>query len=1266
MNQNYYIHTINRFPLSSIFLCFVAALTVISCTEVVMPQDWPQYKKDNFRSGVVEGNIDLKTFGQRWIYDTGQEPVPAWYGPAREDAYARSGALPSMRDYDLSYYPIVVGNTLYYGSSADDAVHCHEASTGKERWCFNTTGPIHIAPTYFNGKVYVGSDDGFVYCINGYNGQLVWKFSPTESAKKRLLNNGRLISFHPIRTGVLIEDSIAYFGASLLPWKKSYVCAVDAATGKVGKQGTYIKEYDNHSMTLEGAMASSGKVLIQPQGRISPIFINKENGENVGSVSGTGGCFVLVTPEEKVVHGETSRYISMAETKLDKKQGKFMSYKGGKEIVVKGHTTYVLNENSLVAYNRTTEKLIWLRRNFQAYRIIIAGDILFAGTTDKVEGISLKNGQTIWKAPVQGTVYSLSFARNVLYTSTSEGLLYAFGQDKKGGTYYPENEAKAPQIEQKSKEAPKKMKSSIPRVQDTVDEASRLLLTSGPFVQPISSDSVRLSFNTKKAMVCRITWRSANKGITHHSSEPSKEHVFIFPVRKGFNYDYQISADDKHTGIYNFDNFFNFKDKKVPKIPKSNRMCNNRVKEYLEKYNPGVGFCLVMGKYSSETAYTIADLSNMNVVDIIPSHHDYVRFVNLLQKNKSYGRKLSALEVETLNRVPIQSDIADLVWVNNGNKCNPDEIIRLIAPHHHAVINRLEDAQEWLKQSTLDWQVTVVEEEKHQLILRKNPPENIGVWTHQHGDLRNASYGGESLYGSVASTDYETQWMGRPGPRFITDRSGRKPAPLAVSGRMFNQGKERIAAINIYNGSILWMKDIPGLMRMNIPRDCSNWAADNDYLYVVLDNYLMKIDQRTGDITRRINMHLQDDSTSHWGYIGVMDQQIIGTTTTDKAHFREIYGGGHEGWYDAQQGPDSYKVISNRLFTEDKEGKKINWEYIPKGGIINPTIVVANDTILFVESRSVNKESKLSGRGGDDIYKDTRLVALNVFTGKKIYEQRFKTIPGKAAYYMAVNSGVCVVVSSFDGVYDIQAFEVKTGKRIWNQKHKWFHGDHGGHMSKPAIAGNRLVVKPYIYNVHTGKQLEVNVPKSGHGCASYALSDQSMFYRGYSCTIYNFDTGNFSKWDRLRPDCWLSTIPAQGMVLSPEAAGGCSCGLWYETSMVFAPISRAPITIKGHTATTKLDYKKETWGTYASTCPFTEFTDTLQVELILKPGIDVPMYYTTDGREPTKESTRYKGLFTIDKSATVKVAVYINKGGKERRFSRSQSFEQIEEVQNDQ
>ena len=1211
-------------------------------------EDWPQYKKDNYRSGQTEAQIDLEKFGKVWSYDTGNEPVPAWYGPAKEDAYARSGPLPSMRDYDLSYYPVVVGGWLFYGSSADDAVHCHNAMTGEEIWHFTTDGPIRIAPTYYEGKIYVGSDDGYVYCLNAQTGKMKWKYTATPNAPQRVLNNGRFISFYPVRTGVMIEDGIAYFGASLLPWKKSYVCAVDAESGKIGKKGTYVKEYDTNSMTLEGAMASTGKLLIQPQGRIAPVFIKKETGETAGHLSGTGGCFVLVTPEQNVVHNKSSRYISIEETKIKEEQAEFMSYNDGKEIIVKGDSSYVLNDNSLASYNRTTQRMNWLRQHFRAQRIIIAGDVLFAGADDKVLGISLKNGQTIWESNVRGTVYALSFARGCLYASTAEGYLYAFAEGGNDAKYFSDNVNKSPVIDENAQNVNKE------KINDL-----KPLICAGPYVQPISADTVVLTFETYDPMVVSVDWHTNVQPKHYESEKELRQHIFRIPVRKGKNYDYRLRNKDGKFADYNYDNFFNFNTREVKHFPKAKRRAVKAVDKYLKSHQAGIGLCLVYGEDADQTALAVASRTPMNVVciqDVAKNHHEYVEE---LQEEHAYSRKLSGLKVASLKSIPVNSEIADLVWVNEGNEHHPDEVIRLIAPDKYAVINDLDNAKEWLNQSTLDWQVEVVSTDNDQLILQKNPIENIGVWSHQHGDMRNASYGGESLFGNIQTTDFETQWMGRPGARFITDRSGRKPAPLAIEGRLFMQGKERIAAMSVYNGSLLWMKDIPGMLRMNMAHDCSNWAADSNYLYVATRQHLLQLDQKTGKICHTYTMQLPNDADYNWGYIGVDNDQLIGTTAMKSAEFTNYYGGGDEGWYDAQEGPNSYKVVSNRLFAINKSNNLLNWEYLPNGVVIHATICAYEDKLLFVESRSANAETLRTGRGGNDLYADTRLVALNLKTGEKIYEQPFHTQEGRTSYYMAANSGKCVVLASMSYKFDIAAFDIATGNKIWQKDQEWFHGDHGAHMSKPAIVGDRLVVKPVVYNLHTGEVTARNMPKAGHGCAHYALSDHAIFYRGGSCTMYDFDANLFSKWERLRPDCWLSTIPAQGMILSPEAGGGCSCGLWYETSMVFAPISRTPVAILPYTDDSKKDYKDESWGRYSSHCNTNEFTDSLQVELRLKPGMDCPIYYTVDGSEPDQNSKVYSSPILLHESAEVKVAVYIEKGKKLRRFTRSKHFEKI-------
>ena len=78
----------------------------------------------------------------------------------------------------------------------------------------------------------MGCDDGHAYCFDAADGRLVWKFraAPTEL---RLLSNGRMSSLWPVRTSVLVDEGIAYFGAGIFPHESVFLCAVKAADGSL-------------------------------------------------------------------------------------------------------------------------------------------------------------------------------------------------------------------------------------------------------------------------------------------------------------------------------------------------------------------------------------------------------------------------------------------------------------------------------------------------------------------------------------------------------------------------------------------------------------------------------------------------------------------------------------------------------------------------------------------------------------------------------------------------------------------------------------------------------------------------------------------------------------------------------------------------------------------------------------------------------------------------------------------------------------------------
>lgn len=1216
--------------LKYLFLYSVIGVLLIGCKEEVStPFDWPQFKKDNFRSGNSEVQLDVKNLGTDWVYNAPQLPSPAWYGPAKEDTYANSGPLPSMRDYDLAYYPIIVGEKLYYGSTSDHAIHCLDTNTGKELWTFTTGGPIRVAPTFYRGKLYFGSDDGYAYCIKAKNGSLVWQFSPSEKTKQRVMNNNSLISFWPVRTGVLIEDETAYFGASLLPWKDSYFCAVDIKSGKVSKPNNYVKKYED--LTLEGSMASTGTKIIQPQGRVSPMFFNKATGESKGQLAGTGGCFVLITPDKNIIHPQTSREKSIMETigegvtpitDSNPKQANFMSFKGGKEMLVKGNVSYILTDNSISAYDRTSKKVIWSKRNYLAHRIILSGDVLYVGGTDAVYALNIEDGNPLWDAKVDGTVYALAVAKNGLYASTGEGRIYKF----------------SPNTDGKHIAAEKKIQ---PIVNDSVApkntrlESGNLKLAVGPFVNILGPHKIELHFQTKEPVISKVHWANDFTDKYVNEDKPTTEHrIVVDELRKDFTYQYQIEIEGEKSKAFEFDNFFNYSAPYEKKTSDENLHPDFRTINELNKNAKGLA--ILLGSDKEKLAMDVARHTPLKAIVFENSKSKVLSLREKWQSTGLYGGKLTIHYAENYDELPITNDVANIVVANKNTNSSVEEVIRLIKPNGHGLVGQnKKETSKWIAEAKNQWQVTVSNLDNVGYI-KKRPHEDAGKWTHQYGLPNNSAFGGESLWGSTTTEDFEIQWMGRPGPRFQTDRSGRKPSPLAVDGKMFVQGRERVIAVDAYNGNVFWSKEIPELSRMNIIRDCSNWSADEEYLYIAHKDNLLKIDHDNGKISRIIPVSPTTKSSEiDWGYISLIGNKIIGTSIPKSSTYTNYYGG--EGWYDAQSGPLTHQIVSHSMFGMDKTKPDNLWLYEPKNThILNSTITITNNQISFIESR--NSAFRLSDkkRAGPAIFKNLYLKALNPNTGELLWEKPIQTKPGIAAYFMAGSSDRIVIVSSYEGTYYIYNYDANSGKLMWENQLKWPANHHGAHFSKPAIVNNRLIVKPGVFKLDTGELMEQEVPKAGHGCASYALTEQSAFYRGYSVTQFNFDTNKFTQWERLRPDCWLSTIPAQGMVLSPEAGGGCSCGNWLETSMVFAPKSRAPITFL---------YEDK------------KFIDSMKVRLKTKNNYNGTIYYTLDGSEPTNASSQYSQPIIIDKSTTVKALIFQEKNNKQVPFTRTRMFE---------
>ncbi|MBR9760438.1 PQQ-binding-like beta-propeller repeat protein [bacterium] len=441
----------NPIPLLLI-LCAVASAT-----------PWPTYRHDNRRSGVSPEALTLP-LKEVWTHDGGA-PQQAWTGPAKWDAYSKNDGLQSMRNFDPCHFTTAINGLIYFGSSADNAVHCLDAKTGKEKWLHFTNSSVRFPPTIEDNKAWFGSDDGFVYCADALTGKTLWKkrAAPTD---RLIPSNGKLISPWPVRTGVTVENGRAWFAASLLPWKTSYLWCVDSNSA----EDAYLTEHSE--VTLQGAMLTGGAQLYIPQGRAAPIAFDQENGKRTKQIGQAGGVFCLLTEDNQLIAGppnqkEQNEQIRIADTSSGKRlttfnnttrvvvsKGKAILHSVDKlqclDLTRKGELEAAIaaTEGALKKLDPKVEEqkpeieklkksliqsqtdlkgcLLWQIDHPTPVELIIAGNQLIAGLNNEVVILEASSGKQLWKAPVKGRAYGLTPAEGRLIVSTDLGYIHTF------------------------------------------------------------------------------------------------------------------------------------------------------------------------------------------------------------------------------------------------------------------------------------------------------------------------------------------------------------------------------------------------------------------------------------------------------------------------------------------------------------------------------------------------------------------------------------------------------------------------------------------------------------------------------------------------------------------------------------------------------------------------------------------------------------------------------------------------------------------------
>jgi outer membrane protein assembly factor BamB len=1070
-------------PLRMRLFLSVALITI--STSGALADDWPTYRRDIARTGISTEHITTP-LSDEWVFTPLHGPSHAWGDPQPKEVEGNF-ELPRMR-FDDVFHTAVVGDGVYFASSSDNKVYCLDANSGQIRWEFCTDGPVRLAPTLAGGSVYVGSDDGKVYCLNASNGKPRWSFQAAPN-NKLVLGNGKMISRWPVRTGVIVDDGVAYFGAGVFPSQGVSLYAVRADTGKILWTNDGFGKGGLGSVSPQGYMTASKQRLWVASGRAVPATFSRKDGTFIKHtkfvwrrVGLFGGTYSMLAGD--MLFNGTERMLGIKED-----SGKLEMSEEALRLVVDKDVAYMLNGSEVIALDRDG----WTKRR---------GSQKLASVLQKIKGLKSRIAYEKWiKKP--GVPTKAQQAQMKKYITLRDKEQKVWDQSVKWRAKCPHSGAMA--------------------------LTKTLLFTGGQ--DSVSAFDINSGKTVWSAKVDgEAKGLAAANGRVLVSTDTGK--IYCYVTKKAGKGLKVIQAAD----------------------PNAFAPSETRTATIIKSSGATKGYALVLGG-DGRIAKELAKRSEMMIYVVNPDAKAADQARKKLSAAGLYGARVTVI-TSRLDALGFSDYFANIIVSVDGST-PASEVLRMLKPCGGLADIAIKDKAKraaWLSAirkelAELGEKATKTAPTDSGVTVARGALNGAGGWTHEYGEAGNSGCGDDQL----AKGQLDLLWYGEPGPGRMPSRHASAAAPLAFDGRMFVQGENVIMAYDSYNGVELWKREIPGALRLGLKTKTSNLAGGMGSLFVAIEDRCLRLDAATGRTLRTY----KTAPSAQWRYIA-----CVGKT---------LYGSGGD----------------KRIFAIDAETGKYKWTH-NTSKMMPVTITIGDGRVYYID-RTVTEAQKQEGlKGvtekarrdsrGKPIPPDVRLVVcLNAETGKVEWSKPLYVsdcIPqityGHGDLTLMYSKNVLLMtVQPWNGHFWREFFAGKFSRRslvaIEGDSGKTLWSGNKGYRSRPIIVGDQIIAEPWSHDLRTGEVKTRNHPiteaterwqfaRPGHHCGNIAASPNMLFFRSGDASYYDLqsDSGTVH-FGGQRPGCWINTIPANGLVLMPEASSGCVCPNPIQCTTVFAP-----------------------------------------------------------------------------------------------------------------
>jgi outer membrane protein assembly factor BamB len=1044
-------------------------------TSSLYADDWPMFRADPTRSGYTAEPLpdDLKL---RWIYRNRTVPAPAWPNSSRIT-------------FDFAYQPIIVGDMVIFGSSAEDKVVAIDAVSGKLRWTFFMEGPIRFAPAAWRDRIFVASDDGHLYAIKIGDGTVLWKHrgGPNE---RMCLGNERMISRWPARGGPVVTDDVVYYAAGIWPSDGVFLHALDVRSGQIlwsnDSTGRMYMPQPHGGANAHSGVAPQGYLLATrerlfiPTGRAVPAAFRRSNGkfeyyllQKNGSI---GGARALVA----------DRFVINAGCFLARDTGELAARTGRGVFSVLPDGILQLTGEKLLVYRWANLEKSDRKGNLVSYRGLEKYREIFLEEESAHTRLALK---VIKKLPALGSLYRAQ----VRFKEVDENIPKQTGLERTLAQARPNVEALGGEI------GPF-LATTYERRYEVIG-AGREVVCGGPdIVRVVDIDNgyLRWSHDLEGDAI----GLAAANGMLVVST--SKGIVYCFGASK-----YPVQSSNEGPSSATRTNDIDY-----AKI----------AEDILKKSSIKTGLCLDLGCGTGELALELIRRSKLYVVGIDSDPANVNRARHTLDDAGVYGSRVSVHHGDP-GKTPYPRNCANLIVSSQA-------LERKIGVRESVEVERLQRPYGG---------IICIGTPGHLLVRCRGSLEGAGSWTHQNCNPAN----------TICSTDnvirgpLEMAWY-RDGIIEIADRHAQGPAPLFNRGFLVVEGVHEICALDAYNGHTIWTYSIPNILSdwdgvhhdVGVGDIGSNFCLSDETVFVRTDEKCLKIDLATGRKIDEFTTPVDSSAKNHnWGYIAYSDGLLFGSVVNNEHTISPRY-------QDIRLRNESVM-----LFAMDIHTGSVKWQYRPKYSIRNNTIAIEGGRIYLID-RPIALADRITEPKADRKHRPLlttgehpsgSLIAINAQTGEVLWQNDddiFGTqvaVSGKYGvllmYYQAVKHSFFKLPSEIGG--RMAAFDVKTGVRLWDRKVV--------HKTRPLINEDIIYAEGGSWALKTGESIPWDFKRS-YGCGQITGSTYMFLFRsatlGYLDLTRDAGTENFGG---MRPNCWFNAIPAGGLVLVPDGLSKCAC-----------------------------------------------------------------------------------------------------------------------------